>query len=138
MNKQNISHNTFSVYNYDPHLRQTFRSVNPGDVVFPRTCTREEILSKVEKSECLPQTMVAIALFCLSNPYRFWKIKNNNNTSGADTSRFLIWRHPKKKKLAIRVITKLPNPEQSYKGKVKTHNYINRQNQSTTGKLWKS
>jgi hypothetical protein len=34
-----------------------------------------------------------------------------------------------------RVITKLPNSEQSYKGKVKTHNYINRQNQSTTGKL---
>ena len=34
----------------------------------------------------------------------------------------------------IRVITKLPNSEQSYKGKVKTHNYINRQNQSTTGK----
>jgi hypothetical protein len=31
--------------------------------------------------------------------------------------------------------TKLPNSEQSYKGKVKTHNYINRQNQSTTGKL---
>jgi hypothetical protein len=26
---------------------------------------------------------------------------------------------------------------QSYKGKVQTHNYINRQNQSTTGKLWK-
>jgi hypothetical protein len=35
----------------------------------------------------------------------------------------------------IRVITKLPNSEQSYKGKFKTHNYINRQNQSTTGKL---
>ena len=35
----------------------------------------------------------------------------------------------------IRVITKLPNSEQSYKGKVKTHNYINRQNQSTTEKL---
>jgi hypothetical protein len=33
----------------------------------------------------------------------------------------------------IKVITKLPNSEQSYKGKVKTHNYINRQNQSTTG-----
>jgi hypothetical protein len=31
----------------------------------------------------------------------------------------------------IRVITKLPNSEQSYKEKVKTHNYINRQNQST-------
>jgi uncharacterized membrane protein YozB (DUF420 family) len=35
----------------------------------------------------------------------------------------------------IRVITKLPNSQQSYKGKVKTHKYINRQNQSTTGKL---
>jgi hypothetical protein len=35
----------------------------------------------------------------------------------------------------IRVITKLANSEQSYKGKVKTHKYINRQNQSTTGKL---
>jgi hypothetical protein len=33
----------------------------------------------------------------------------------------------------IRVITKLPNSEQSNKGKVKTHKYINRQNQSTTG-----
>jgi hypothetical protein len=31
----------------------------------------------------------------------------------------------------IRVITKLPNSEQSYKGKVKTPKYINRQNQST-------
>jgi hypothetical protein len=39
--------------------------------------------------------------------------------------------------IKIKVITKLPNSEQSYKGKVKTHNYINRQNQSTTGKLWK-
>ena len=37
--------------------------------------------------------------------------------------------------MLIRVITKLPNFEQSYKGKVKTHNYINRQNQSTTGKM---
>ena len=35
----------------------------------------------------------------------------------------------------IRVITKLPNSEQSYKGRVKTHNNINRQNQSTTGTL---
>ena len=34
--------------------------------------------------------------------------------------------------MTIRVITKLPNSEQSYKGKVKTHKYINRQNQSTT------
>ena len=37
----------------------------------------------------------------------------------------------------IRIMTKLPNSEQSYKGKVKTHNYIYRQNQSTTGKLWR-
>ena len=37
----------------------------------------------------------------------------------------------------IRVITKLPNTDQSYKGKVKTHKSINRQNQSTTGKLGK-
>ena len=29
--------------------------------------------------------------------------------------------------LLIKVITKLPNSEQSYEGKVKTHNYINRQ-----------
>jgi hypothetical protein len=28
-------------------------------------------------------------------------------------------------KLSIRVITKLPNSEQSYKGKVKTHKFIN-------------
>ena len=31
----------------------------------------------------------------------------------------------------IKVITKLPNSEQSYIGKVTTHNYINRQNQET-------
>ena len=40
-------------------------------------------------------------------------------------------------KRQIKVITKLPNSEQPHKGKVKTHNHINRQNQSTTGKLWK-
>ena len=37
---------------------------------------------------------------------------------------FIMW---------IMVITKLSNSEQSYKGKVKTHKYINRQNKSTTG-----
>ena len=57
----------------------------------------------------------------------------------------MIWKIWKKSKLKsekirkiwknIKVITKLPNSEQSYKGKVQTHNYINRQNQSTTGKL---
>ena len=37
----------------------------------------------------------------------------------------------------IRVITKLPNTEQSSKGKGKTHKSTNRQNQPTTGKLGK-
>ena len=37
----------------------------------------------------------------------------------------------------IRVITKLPNTEQSSKGKGKTHMSTNRQNQSATGKLGK-
>ena len=40
-------------------------------------------------------------------------------------------------RIVDKVITKLPNSEQSSKGKVKTHRYIYRQNQSTTGKLWK-
>ena len=35
----------------------------------------------------------------------------------------------------IRVITKLPNSEQFYNGKVKTHKYINRQNLSTISKI---
>jgi hypothetical protein len=37
--------------------------------------------------------------------------------------------------MSIRVITKLPNTEQSSKGKGKTHKSTKRQNQSTTGKL---
>jgi len=37
----------------------------------------------------------------------------------------------------IRVITKLPNTEQSSKGKGKAHRSTNRQNQSTTRKLGK-
>ena len=39
--------------------------------------------------------------------------------------------------IQIKVITKLPNTEQSSKGKGKTHKSTNRQNQSTTGKLGK-
>ena len=49
-----------------------------------------------------------------------------------------LWYFCYSTQIKIKVKTKLPNSEQSYKGKVKTHNYINRQNQSTTGKLWKS
>ena len=37
--------------------------------------------------------------------------------------------------MEIRVITKLPNTEQSSKGKGKTYKSTNRHNQSTTGKL---
>ena len=47
---------------------------------------------------------------------------------------FTIW---VKKHIMIRVITKLPNIEQSSKGKGKTHKSTNRQNQLTTGKLGK-
>jgi hypothetical protein len=39
--------------------------------------------------------------------------------------------------IKVRVITKLPNSEQSYKGKVKTHKYINRKNQYRRTKLTK-
>jgi predicted membrane protein len=67
---------------------------------------------------------------CLSSifPYHFtfqltlWKIRKKSRLNSEK-----VWK--------IRVITKLPNSEQSYKGKVKTHNYLNRQNQSTTEKL---
>ena len=52
----------------------------------------------------------------------------NKRSSNSDGKQFHQYQQ-------IRVITKLPNSEQSYKGKVKTHKYINRQNQSTTGKL---
>ena len=56
------------------------------------------------------------------------------------TNDFLFWNRLRKDwtqsseiLVLIKVITQLPNSEKSYKGKVKTHNYINRQNQSTTG-----
>jgi hypothetical protein len=48
----------------------------------------------------------------------------------------LTSQHPLEKAHVVASLssTKLPNSEQSYKGKVKTHNYINKQNQSITGK----
>jgi hypothetical protein len=61
-----------------------------------------------------------------------WQRKNNKVLSVTEKEEIY-----EKGQMSIKVITKLPNSEQSYKGKVKTHNYINRQNQSTTGKLWK-
>jgi hypothetical protein len=68
------------------------------------------------------------------NKYVYQNVAFNNEDDiqkSDDKSRECLSSNWKK----IRVITKLPNSEQSYKGKVKTHNYINRQNQSTTGKL---
>ena len=44
----------------------------------------------------------------------------------------------KNKHVQIRVITKLPNTEQSFNEKGKTHKSTNRQNQSTTGKLYEN
>ena len=45
---------------------------------------------------------------------------------------YIVHNHRHISEHTIKVKTKLPNSEQSYKGKVQTHNYINRQNQSTT------
>jgi hypothetical protein len=61
--------------------------------------------------------------------------KGDNYCERVKTQRCLFMGAVRTPTIRIRVITKLPNSEQSYKGKVKTHNYINRQNQSTTGKL---
>ena len=69
-----------------------------------------------------------VALMCL-NQYLFITDRS------PDFSTYSKVELDKQTTVKIRVITKLPNSEQSYKGKVKTHNYINRQNQSTTGKL---
>jgi hypothetical protein len=65
-------------------------------------------------------------------------LSRNSNCTGDQTHMvicYLIFVEKITCILSIKVITKLPNSEQSYKGKVKTHNYINRQNQSTTEKL---
>jgi hypothetical protein len=68
---------------------------------------------------------------------RCTKIKVGITTNKVVLPRLMLELPRIKLGLSIKVITKLPNSEQSYKGKVKTHNYVNRQNQSTTGKLWK-
>jgi hypothetical protein len=63
------------------------------------------------------------------------KKKQNKKRRRGEGLKIVNFIQTSKRFISIRVITKLPNSEQSYKGKVKTHNYINRQNQSTTGKL---
>jgi hypothetical protein len=74
-------------------------------------------------------------------------IKTYRSVSGITFIRYAQYRNigkpnkllyePGKWQIRVHVKTKLPNSEQSSEGKVKTHKYINRHNQSTTGKLWK-
>ena len=73
-------------------------------------------------------TMATAAILNLFNPQKL------PHTTVDIPTKWIIILLPNKW-ISIKVITKLPNSEQSYKGKVQTHNYINRQNQSTTGKL---
>jgi hypothetical protein len=61
-----------------------------------------------------------------------WKFYSLNMLSNPFNESIKYWKGVEQ---VFKLITKLPNSEQSYKGKVKTHKYINRQNQSTTGKL---
>ena len=82
-----------------------------------------------------------MALSTIYHLYRgvqfYWWRKPVSGESLKSMTNFItyLYRYLHKKSLNIRVITKLPNSEPSYKGKVKTHKYINRQNQSITGKL---
>ena len=83
--------------------------------------------------------LLSIALSVLSI-YGFWLafwylqiyIKQWSCTNVQKILKSTLWR-----KTSYEVITKLPNTEQSSKGKSKTHKSTNRQNQSTTGKLGK-
>ena len=73
-------------------------------------------------------------------------IKTYRSVSGITFTRYAQYRNigkpnkllyePGKWQIKVHVITTLPNSEQSSEGKVKTHKYINRQDQSTTGKLF--
>ena len=93
--------------------------LNDDDAVLPDFHDRcENILSQVIVTE-----REVIDMLCTLNA---------NNAVGPDiiSNRMLV--SVKEEISKIKVITKLPNSEQSYKGKVKTHNHINRQNQSTT------
>ena len=120
-------------------------SAVPGD----KNCKRGEEILILFFCETIKQISTKL---CWNDPYvvpfqncvqPFWppskmdraaKLGLTLDTMGNTYTDLLVWNHLLN---WIKVITKLPNSEQSYKGKVKTHNYINRQNQSTTGKLWK-
>ena len=67
-------------------------------------------------------------------------INTSSHTSVSATINIQMSRKPKSDTKNEKIYKMLwskcdTDSEQSYKGKVKTHKYINRQNQSTTGKL---
>ena len=96
---------------------------------------RRSLASHLQKLH--PMTLfVWVGTFNLTTKYQNGRIELTGRDSNPSTHlRTFIILSEHLISQSIRVITKLPNSEQSYKGKVKTHNYINRQNQSTTGKL---
>jgi hypothetical protein len=92
--------------------------------------TRTDKSCWIKSKSCINQSP---GLWCIQKTSVMNTLKQHESLFRANK----IYMHVGLTSIYIRVITKLPNSEQSYKGKVKTHNYINRQNQSTTGKLWK-
>jgi hypothetical protein len=96
------------------------RFVKMPSVTSSVTRKGRQFLFNYWRPSCYPVISHILSMICTFSLYSLHVIVYINN-----------YRHMS----IIRVITKLPNSEQSYKGKVKTHNHINRQNQSTTGKL---
>ena len=91
---------------------------------------------QLQMTSALHRTVLMSCNVCYKSRRTMPKRKTMSSVSLSQLFCLLIAKSQKSSFL-IRVITKLPNSEQSYKGKVKTHTgkYINRQNQSTTGKL---
>ena len=121
-------------------LQRTFL---PSFGSFGKAISQEKIFINrpIRNKNCLWQPYLLMDRDERSNLYRRHPIDASYQVSVHLTKRFQRRRlkceklTDDRRRIPIRVITKLPNSEQSYKGKVKTHKYINRQNQSTTGKL---
>ena len=79
----------------------------------------------------------ALQAECYAKQYRKNNTKHHTRNIRQNNTKKIVQNTTNRilEKKTIMVITKLPNSEQSSKGKVKTHKYINRQNQPTTGKL---
>jgi hypothetical protein len=111
----------------------------------PRTQQKDQIdILEMEEPACSFQTGPSVQVWLwLHTIQQRWHTSRESHCYSSDFVKGSNYHEPQtiklkgKKTSSIRVITKLPNSEQSYKGKVKTHKYTNRQNQSTTGKLWK-